>query len=681
MIKKSIIIKNWPKYLLQWGILLSLILFISRIIPSTESVDPEAYCPVGGLQAFTTFLVNGTLPCSMSSLQIMMGIVFAAAVVLFSKLFCGYLCPLGTIEELLIRLRKYLGVKSISIKNGSIMDSLLRILKYILLFWIFYMTVTASELFCKNLDPYYAMATGFRGEITLWMALLTMVLLFLGGFFINMFWSKYFCPFAAISNSLKFWVWIFFVFVLYYFLNFIGIAISWWLMLGSFCLLGYLLEILCKKNKFQLLYIMKDSDACNGCGLCNKKCPYSIDLKSASDGALYSVDCTLCSECVAICPESALRVGRTFLKKESMSCTTSSNRGKFLPAILVVLIVVGGIWFGNKFELPTIDETWNMETFLVNNSRSKGISSLQTFKMEGLKSVKCYGSSMALKARLQKVPGIYGLKTYTNHHYVIITYDPTVITTEEIQKAIYIPARYEIVAPDKMMSDTINVFTIRTEKMYDRMDIAYLAMLLKNTNRKIYGIASEFACPLLIRIYMDPFENVDEQWFRNIVESKSVTLPVTDGVTRDVQLNYKFVDMEDKVDRISISDFTRMMFVPYESEMKSRVEEYSGKMQFIYELANLTYSKKQVLESMPYLNSYLAKYEGFIGLYFELNNDLLPVVRIRYAAPMNAIELWELLTSKTWKVTYSEGEVHEIPAKLIFNEKGVEIPFNVHGVQ
>ena len=680
MQKKIMIIKNWPKYLLQWGVLLSLILFISSIIPSSESVDPEAYCPMGGLQAFVTFLVNGTLPCSMSSLQIMMGIVFAAAVVLFSKLFCGYLCPLGTIEELLIRLRKYLGVKTITIVNGSFTDSLLRILKYILLFWIFYMTITASELFCKNLDPYYAMATGFGGEITLWMSLLTMILLFVGGFFIDMFWSKYFCPFAAISNSFKFWIWILLIFVLYYFFNSIGISISWWIMLGSFCLLGYFLEILCKKNKFQLLYVVKNSGSCNGCGLCNRKCPYNIDLKSASDGPLYSVDCTLCSECVTICPESALRIGKALLNQRSTSCTISSNfnRKKFLPAILVVLIVIGGVWFGNKFELPTIDETWNMDTFSENNSRSKGISSLQTFKMEGLKSVKCYGSSMALKARLQKVPGIYGLKTYTNHHYVIITYDPTVITTEEIQKAIYIPARYEIMAPDKVISDSINVFTIRTEKMYDKMDIAYLAILLKNTNRKIYGVASEFACPLLIKIYMDPSENVNEQWFRNIVESEFVALPVTDGVNRSVQLNYKFVDMENEVDQISVSDFTRFMFVPYKSEMRNRVEECSDKMQFIYELSDLAYSKKQILESMPYLNSYLAKYEGFIGLYFELNNDLLPVVRIRYTAPMDAIKLWDLLTSKTWKITYLNGEINEIPAKLVFNEKGVEMPLSVN---
>ena len=187
MAKRSIIIKNWPKYLLQWGVLVALVVFLTGIIPSKEPADPEAYCPMGGLEALTTFFVNGSLPCSMSSLQIMMGIMLAAAVVLFSKLFCGYICPLGTVQDLLIKLRNSIGFKGITVRNGSVADAVLRIFKYALVFWIFYMTATASELFCKNLDPYYAAATGFHGEITVWMSMVTIALLVLGGFFINMF--------------------------------------------------------------------------------------------------------------------------------------------------------------------------------------------------------------------------------------------------------------------------------------------------------------------------------------------------------------------------------------------------------------------------------------------------------------------------------------------------------------
>ena len=109
--------KNWPKYLLQWGVLAALVAVLTGLFPSEEPADPEAYCPVGGLQALTTYLVNGSLPCSMTTLQIMMGVALAAAVILFSKLFCGYLCPLGTVQDLLRKLRNLLHVKSVNIRT------------------------------------------------------------------------------------------------------------------------------------------------------------------------------------------------------------------------------------------------------------------------------------------------------------------------------------------------------------------------------------------------------------------------------------------------------------------------------------------------------------------------------------------------------------------------------------
>ena len=197
---------NWPKYLLQWGTLAAIVFFLTglaaKVFTKLPPSDPETYCPMGGLQAYVTYLVRGSLPCSMSSLQILMGIALAAAVILFSKLFCAYLCPVGTVEDLLMKLRKALKIKGISIRHGSVVDAILRIVKYALLFWIFYMTATASELFCKNLDPYYAVATGFKGEITLWMSIVTVSLVVLCGLFINRFWCKYICPLGAASNTL-----------------------------------------------------------------------------------------------------------------------------------------------------------------------------------------------------------------------------------------------------------------------------------------------------------------------------------------------------------------------------------------------------------------------------------------------------------------------------------------------
>ena len=283
MAKKSTIIKNWPKYLLQWGVLIALVVFMTGLIPSENAADPEKYCPLGGLQALATYLANNSLPCSMSSLQVMMGIALVAAVVLFSKLFCAFICPVGTVQDLIGKLRRTLHIKGIKIKNGSAADKFLRIFKYALLFWIFYMTVGASELFCKNIDPYYAIATGFKGEITLWMSITSIVLVVLGSFLIDMFWCRYMCPLGAISNSFKFWLWIGVLFGLYFVADVIGANIPWPVLLGGFCILGYLLEIFNARPKLQLLKVRKKNSICNGCGLCEKKCPYHRSEEHTSE--------------------------------------------------------------------------------------------------------------------------------------------------------------------------------------------------------------------------------------------------------------------------------------------------------------------------------------------------------------------------------------------------------------
>ena len=79
MAKKSTFKSNWPKYLLQWGVLALLVFFLSGlaslVFTDMNAPDPEKYCPFGGLEALGTYFANGSLPCSMTSMQIAMGVV------------------------------------------------------------------------------------------------------------------------------------------------------------------------------------------------------------------------------------------------------------------------------------------------------------------------------------------------------------------------------------------------------------------------------------------------------------------------------------------------------------------------------------------------------------------------------------------------------------------------------
>ena len=665
MAKRSTIIKNWPKYLLQWGVLAALIVFISGLVPSESPVDPEAYCPMGGLQALATFLANNSLPCSMSMLQIMMGVALAAAVVLFSKLFCAFICPLGTVQDLLGKARKAMHIKGIMVRNGSALDKILRIVKYALLFWIFYMTMSSSELFCKNIDPYYAIATGFKGEITLWMSIVSICLVVIGSFAVDMFWCRYLCPLGAISNSLKFWLWIGVVAGAYYLANVLGADIPWAVLLGAFCLVGYLLEIFHSKPKLQLLHVVKDQSVCNGCGLCTKKCPYHIDIKSF-DNKVNHVDCTLCGECVAACSARALNVG--------VCKPTRSKVWNIVPAVLTVALVVFGIWAGGKVELPTIDMKWGIENVAEDGTVTVLVDekTLETATIEGLRSVKCYGSAMAFKAKLQKIAGVHGVKVFVKRHTAEVLYNPSLTDPDKLQEAIYIPSRFKVNSLEPGSIDSLKVVTIRTEGMYDRMDINYLGLQMRQTDKKIYGLESEFACPLIVRVYMDPSEDVDEDWFEDIVEMEKLVMPVHGGGTREIEVDYEFVKMEKETGSIGAEEYIRR---PFKAEFKSRVEENEGKKQWIYEIANPGYDKPIYQRNMPFLSNHLSRHDGVIGVYINLNKGLIPSIQVRYAAPMTPEKLWELMTMETWTITYKKEDVREENARIKFSEPGVVYKF------
>lgn len=668
MAKQSTIKRNWPKYLLQWGVLAALAAFL--LIPGKDPANPEAYCPMGGLQALTTFFVKGSLPCSMSMVQIVMGIVLAAAVVLFSKLFCGYLCPLGTVQDLLMKLRNTIGWRGIVVKNGTVADKVLRVIKYVLLFWIFYSTATASELFCKNLDPYYAVATGFKGEITLWMSLISVAAVILCGFMVNMFWCKYLCPLGAISNSLKFWVWIVVLAAAYYLLGTIGVNVPWWALLAAFCVVGYLLEILCGKPRLQVLHIMKNDSKCTHCGLCTKACPYGIDVAGCRAGAVKAVDCTLCGECTAVCPVDAIHTG--------VCVKGGRNVWNVLAPAVIALVLMGiGLWAGGKYELPTINVTWGIEQTLEDGTVKQLVdpSSLKTMEMEGLRSVKCYGSSMAFKAKLEKIRGVHGVKTFVSHHRAVITYDPAATTPEIIQESVFTPSKFRVNTPDMATVDSIKVVTIRTENMYDKLDLNYLGLQMRLTDKKIYGLESEFACPLIVRVYMDASETADKAWFKKIVNMKELEMPVHGGGTKITPVNFKFVDLEDGESYISTESFIRKMFTPFKAQFSSRVEEFAGKPQFVYEIPDANYEKPIILRNLPFVSNHLSKNDGIIGVYLELDNSLTPALMIRYAAPMTADRIWELLNMDTWTITYKKDDVREEAAKLKFKNKGVEVPF------
>lgn len=637
--------KNLWRHVLQIGVIALIVGFIVKVFFGGKPADVEAYCPLGGLESLATFLNSSTLACSMSIVQIMIGIVLAVGVILFSKLFCGYVCPLGTITEWLGVLRKKMKIKY-EIPMGSVADKVLRVFKYIILFWIFYMTITTSELFCKNFDPYYAMATGFRGEITAWMTVISMLLLFLGSLFINMFWCKYICPLGALSNIFKFTLTFAVLVVLSLIAGAIGLSMPWVWLLGVACVICYIYEIVYYESKvFPLLRITKDETTCTNCGACSRKCPQQIDVKNMK--VVKHVDCTLCGECIASCPEKSLNINRR-------------SGLRWVPAILVVVLFFLALWMSQHWELPTIDERWGDEA---------KIERLESFEREGMRTVKCFGSSKAFANKMRTVPGVYGVTTYVNRFAVVIHYDPTETTKEKVEESMFTPTKRKLNTPPANVQQ-LKVVTMEVDKLFDRMDITFLGNIIKE-KEGFYGIVSEYGCPVKVILYMDVNKPVDKKELQGIVETRKFEMPVHGGGVKEITCNYELTSVSDQVDTIGRQEFLDYMFPKTSSAFKGNKDKYDANVATaVYEMDYPGIDKPLIQRQLPYLGSFLSNNPGILAYETALRGDM-SVIRITYVKDvLDDEKIWEYLQSPQWTIHFKDGTVKDMDPTLSFKQQG-----------
>jgi len=260
--------------------------------------DFEAYCPFGGLQALGSYANLNSLSCSMTTMQIMMGVMLFIGAALFSKLFCGYICPLGSVSEWLGKIGDRFRIK---IMVSESIDNSLSALKYMLLFVTFYFTLSSSELFCKKFDPYYAVATGFGSDVVLWYAIVAIAILIIGSLLFRFFWCRYLCPFGALTNIFRFFWWFAGISAIFVALSLAGLKIPFIYPLLVIACAGYILEIiLMKKVSPSLTYITRNTESCTNCNLCTINCPQEQVV--ARMERVTHIDCNLCGDCLYACP-------------------------------------------------------------------------------------------------------------------------------------------------------------------------------------------------------------------------------------------------------------------------------------------------------------------------------------------------------------------------------------------
>ncbi len=214
----------------------------------------EAYCPFGGIESLYQFITTGGFVRRIEpSAMILLGAVILLTLV-FSRGFCGWICPFGSIQEWLGLLGRKIFRKTYN-PTGP-WEKRLRYLKYLVLGLIIAFSWHLGALVFRPYDPFLAFFHLGRGFDEMPYAYAALGLVLLGSLKYERFFCKYACPLGAV----------------------IGIV-----------------------GKFGLTKIVRADDGCKGCNICQKKCFAHIEFLNTN--AIRDAECNHCLDCVTHCPK------------------------------------------------------------------------------------------------------------------------------------------------------------------------------------------------------------------------------------------------------------------------------------------------------------------------------------------------------------------------------------------
>lgn len=229
-----------------------------KAIPLLSSASLHALCPFGGVVTLHQFITTGTFVQKINSSSIILMTIAFVLAILFGPIICGWICPLGSIQEWFGKL----GRKIFKTKFNNIIpakyDKYLRFIRYIILVRVVYEISYTGKLIFQDVDPYYALFNFWSEEVAIGSLVILLVTLILS-LIIERPWCKYVCPFGAVM----------------------GIS-----------------------NLFRIFKIKRNKSTCISCGACDRACPMNINISESN--IIRNHQCISCMKCTSeeACPIS-----------------------------------------------------------------------------------------------------------------------------------------------------------------------------------------------------------------------------------------------------------------------------------------------------------------------------------------------------------------------------------------
>ena len=635
--------KNKIRILLQ-SIILGLIAYVAirPVFDPNYIADFESYCPLGGISSLGSKLNQGTMSCNMSETQVLMGIGLIIGILLVGKLFCSYVCPIGTVSEWLGKIGDKLHVR---INIPKKIDRPLRGLKYLLLFATLYFTMTSSELFCKEFDPYFSSANLFNNnDIVLYFAIPAFVITILGAVFFKLFWCKYLCPLSALSNIFLNVVGAGAVIILFILANVLGAGLSYIWLIGGLVLVGAVNELGFMKSFFSPLpKITRNVENCTDCNFCDTKCPQNIKISEMVK--VDHIDCNLCTDCVFSCP-----------RKNTL--TVNKRKGfKYLSPVAVVLLIALSLGAASQVEFTTIAEKWG---------HPNDIQKLAVYEQSGLKNVKCYGSSMSLKNTLTRVDGIYGLDTYAKSHTVKIYYDPSTISEGKVKESLFTPVKQEIRRFKPGAIDSLAVWEAGVYGLFDIIDFNNLFYSLRE-DEGVFGFETNFGEPVLTTVYYDP-SKTNSLKIKDQIEKEEVIAKKAKA-EETLELNFKVEDKGENKPTISVVEYKKRIFRTYD-RVFNNYKKYTEENLSIFIFPMPEAASPQLRRYFGYLTSHLSVDDGIVRLSTRYTNK--PSCFIYFdPSQTNVDKIKQALIKKKLTIFLSNSETKDVVNPFHIKPEGV----------
>lgn len=247
----------------------------------------DSYCPFGAVESFFTFVFTGEFLKRIYISSFILGALIFVMSMFFGRIFCSFICPLGTLQEWIRLFGTKIGVKK-EFELPVKIDKYARYIKYIFLVVVVYYSYVLGDLIFRNYDPFNALSHLGEELAEKWVAYALLLIILIISLFSKNIWCRYLCPFGA----------------------FLGIL-----------------------NKISFFKIAHNKETCISCSACTRVCPAA--LRVGKGEAEKNADCISCMQCVEVCPNGTL-VPKIFGKKISAKTFIISTFSIFFVALIIL---------------------------------------------------------------------------------------------------------------------------------------------------------------------------------------------------------------------------------------------------------------------------------------------------------------------------------------------------------